>query len=166
VVLVTLAVASTLGWFAYAQFYAQTEMLMIDLAMQGQTSAFIEAQARQYDQRMAIAIVGGIVALAVALGLTGVLITHRVVGPAYKLKRLFQHVIDGHLRLDGRLRKGDELQDVFEVFERMVDSLRSRERAHVARVDALLEQARRDGSSDEIIQSLEALRADLQASLD
>lgn len=166
VVMVTLVVASTLGAIAFEQSHAQTEMLSIDLAMQGETSAFIEARAREYDRNMAVAIVCGILALCGALGVTGVLITHRVVGPAYKLKRLFQHVIDGHLRLEGRLRKGDELQDVFEAYERMIETLRERQRAQIGAVEEVIGLSRSSGASAETLARLEQLRQELKVALD
>jgi methyl-accepting chemotaxis protein len=141
-------------------------MLSIDLAMQGETSAFIEARAREYDRNMSVAIVCGILALCGALGVTGVLITHRVVGPAYKLKRLFQHVIDGHLRLEGRLRKGDELQDVFEAYERMIETLRERQRAQIGAVEEVIGLSRSSGASAETLARLEQLRQELKVALD
>jgi hypothetical protein len=56
------------------------------------------------------------------------------------MKRLLRHVGEGKLVVRERLRKGDELQDFFEVFERMVAELRQRQEAEIARVDGILEK--------------------------
>jgi hypothetical protein len=101
--------------------------MTINLAMAGETADFIEQTAREADQQLLLTIIGGIAILVVSLGITGIMVTHRVVGPAFKMKSLFRHVADGHLKLYGRLREGDELQDVFLEFERMIEKLRWRE---------------------------------------
>lgn len=166
VVVVTLVVASVLGFLAYRESQAQTEMMSIGWAMQGQTSDFIEQQARDYDRNMLLSICGGILALTIALGVVGIFVTHRVVGPAYKMKLLFQHVTDGHLSLKGRLRKGDELQDVFLVYEQMIETLRERQREEIAQLDGGIESARKSGATDEALADLMALRERMQRALD
>jgi geranylgeranyl reductase len=54
----------------------------------------------------------------------GIVFTHKVAGPIFKMKRLLRQVGAGKLVLRERLRKGDELQHFFEVFEEMVAELR------------------------------------------
>ncbi len=162
VVLVTLLVASVLGFLAYRESKAQTEMMSIGWAMEAghaeDTQGFIEERAREYDQNMLMAIVGGILSLTIALGFVGIFITHRVVGPAFKLKRLLQHVANGHLSLGGRLRKGDELQDVFLVLEHMIETLRERQREEIVLLEQGIESARQSGASDAALKDLNALR--------
>src|SRR5690606_42080628 len=72
-------------------------------------------------------LLGGIAVLTLALGFTGIVVTHKMVGPAYKIRMMLAKVADGHLKVDGSLRKGDELQDVFIAFNQMVNNLRSEE---------------------------------------
>ena len=59
--------------------------------------------------------------LVLLLGATGIVITHKVVGPVFKLKRLLRMVGTGKLDIREKLRKGDELEDLFEVFIAMVE---------------------------------------------
>lgn len=170
VVVVTLVVASVLGFLAYRESRAQTEMMSIGWAMEADatddTQGFIEERARAYDRNMLLAIVGGILSLTIALGFVGIYITHKVVGPAFKLKLLLQHVTDGHLSLKGRLRKGDELQDVFLVFETMVETLRARQREEIALLEHGIESAKKSGATDDALSDLTALKARMESALE
>jgi methyl-accepting chemotaxis protein len=169
VVVVTLVVASVLGYVAYQYSRGQTEMLTIDQmasVADPETAAFIEDQARQADQQVLAAIVGGILLLTLTLGFVGIFITHKVVGPAFKMKLLFQHVTDGHLSLKGRLRKGDELQDVFLVFEHMIETLRERQREEIALLESGIESARAAGASEDAVRDLVALKKRMTEALD
>ena len=49
----------------------------------------------------------------------GIVITHRIVGPVHKMKRLLRRVSTGRLAIEERLRKGDELEDLFDTFLQM-----------------------------------------------
>jgi methyl-accepting chemotaxis protein len=166
VVVVTLLVASTLGYLAYQESRAQTEMLTIGMAMQGETEEFIARTAAAYDRNMLLAIIAGVLSLTVALGLTGILVTHRVVGPAYKLKLLMQHVADGHLALKGRLRKGDELQDVFLVFEAMIEKMRQNQRDEIDLLGKAIARAREGGVTDAALHDLDTLKTRMERELD
>jgi hypothetical protein len=54
------------------------------------------------------------------------------------MKRLIRQVGEGKLVVREKLRKGDELQHFFEAFEHMVEDLRGRQRAEIAKVDSIL----------------------------
>ena len=73
----------------------------------------------------------GLGLLVVLIGLLGIYFTHKVVGPIYKMKMLLKQVGAGKLNVQGRLRTGDELQDFFEVFAKMVDKLKDRQQKEV-----------------------------------
>lgn len=166
VVLVTLLVGVVLGGVAYNASSQQTEMLTVDLAMAGQTQEFIEQTARDADRQLLLQIIGGIAFLVVSLGITGIIVTHRVVGPAYKMKSLFRHVADGHLKLYGRLREGDELQDVFTEFERMIEQLRSNQRDEISRLEAVIAEAKGASTPQSVLDSLDALRERMEKELE
>lgn len=165
VVGVTLVVATVLAYVAYDQSRGQTEMMQLNLMESGATEAFIQQAADDYDRNLLIGILGGIAALVISLGITGILITHKVVGPAYKLKRLFHDVAEGHLRVYGKLRKGDELWDVFVAFEKMIDKLRQNQRDEITQLQAVMARARAAGTSEPIVLELEALRLRMEAEL-
>jgi nitrogen fixation/metabolism regulation signal transduction histidine kinase len=103
--------------------------------------------------------------LVVGIGVAGIIVTHRVAGPVYKMKRLLGYVGDGHLMLTEKLRKGDELQHFFDAFEKMVDSLRKRQQNEIAMLDRAV--AGLEGSvPDEQLSQLRALRHEMQNALE
>lgn len=170
VVLVTVLVGGVLGYFAYDYSRGQTQALSIQMMDQpdldAEAMSSIMAQAEARDRQVLYSIVGGIVILAIALGLTGIVVTHRVVGPAYKLRRLLGEVAEGKLHVEGRLRRGDELQEVFEAFARMLESLRSKQATEVSELDAALERAREAGVSEEQLEPIRSVRDKMQRELE
>ena len=123
-------------------------------------------------------LVGGLVALlavlVLAVGVVGIVFTHKVAGPLFKMKRLLREVGAGKLVVRERLRKGDELQHFFEAFEQMVTELRRRQEAEIARVDQILEKLGDAPVStrglkefdDDGIEMLRQLRREMQDQLD
>lgn len=170
VVAVTVLVAGALGYMAYDYSRGQTEALTVAAAMQPdlhpEVAADLEGWARAEDRRVLTGIIVGIVVLALALGVTGIVVTHKVVGPTYKMRRLLREVSAGHLKIEGRLRKGDELQELFHAFEDMVTNLRERQAKEVAMLDVAIEKARHSGASDEALGDLITVRDDMQSQLD
>jgi nitrogen fixation/metabolism regulation signal transduction histidine kinase len=108
----------------------------------------------------------GILCLALALGLTGIVVTHKLVGPAYKIKMLLAEVRDGHLRVEGRLRKGDELRDVFIAFEQMVQSLRAAQTKEIEQLESALARARAMGVPDEALKEIVEVSDRMRRALD
>jgi nitrogen fixation/metabolism regulation signal transduction histidine kinase len=103
--------------------------------------------------------------LVVAIGVAGIIVTHRVAGPIYKMKRLLGYVGEGHLMLTEKLRKGDELQHFFDAFEKMVESLRKRQQNEIALLDRAI--SRLEGTvKDEQLSQLRALRKEMQGALE
>ena len=170
VVAVTVVVAGVLGYFAYDYSRGQTEMMTIQMAMQEDLDPSAEAEIRGFaeeqDRKVLGYIVAGIVLMALTLGLTGIVITHKLVGPAYKMRMQLGKVAEGKLIVQGRLRKGDELQELFEAFEHMVESLRAAQAREIAAIDAALEQARSLGADEKALGAIIEVRNRMQASLD
>jgi methyl-accepting chemotaxis protein len=170
VVGVTLTVASLLGAVAYSESKGQTEALQIQLAVQPdldpQVAAHLDAFGKQRDRQMLAGILAGIALLTLALGLTGIVITHKIIGPAYRIRKLLATVARGHLKVEGALRKGDELQDVFGAFNDMVNTLRTRQSEEIAQLDAALHRARASGIAERDLQPFRSLRDRMQSQLD
>jgi len=183
VVAVTVLVAAVLGYFAYAysrenvarskestEVYTASVLANVtDPELQEQMIAQAEdldVRAQQRHQRMVVGIIAGILILAVTLGLTGIVVTHKVVGPSYKLRRLLRDVADGHLKVEGRLRKGDELQNVFDAFEKMVLALRERQAEEIADLDAALAKSQEAGVADANLEPIRNVRDRMQQALD
>lgn len=84
-----------------------------------------------------IGIIGGIVLVMTALNFViGLLFSHRIAGPVYRLKKAMEQVGEGDLSLLIRLRSGDELHELKDAFNDMVSNLRDK----VKEVDRRLNQ--------------------------
>ena len=101
------------------------------------------------------------VLMGLLLGAIGILITHRVVGPVHKLKRLLRQVGTGRLGIRERLREGDELSDLFETFTQMTYSLKAMQTSRVATLDDTIRDAAESGASPAVMDGLRALRAQM-----
>lgn len=147
VVVVTAIVASIGGVLVYRYSVGQTEAMMVQLlADPGLDPSMVESleqDALAHDRMLLVGIVCAIVLMIVALGLTGIVITHKMAGPVFKLKRLLREVASGDLSPKPGLRKGDELQDLFAAFSEMLQSAREREREALEVLSAL-----HDGKAD------------------
>ncbi len=115
---------------------------------------------------MLVSLVAGLLLLVVLIGILGIYFTHKVVGPIYKMKLLLRQVGDGKLNFHGKLRKGDELQDFFEVFAQMVEKLKDRQRREVAELEAAMVEAKKSGASDDAISKIQHVRDEMNAALD
>jgi nitrogen fixation/metabolism regulation signal transduction histidine kinase len=105
-------------------------------------------------------------ALVVLLGVMGVVITHRIVGPVHKMKKLLRRVSTGRLAIEERLRRGDELEDLFDTFLQMTYSLRAMQAARLKTLDATLRRAEVTGAADDVLAGLRALRAQMVLGLE
>jgi len=187
VVLVTTLVAGGVGgWLGYEAYNYSRGMSDMLLMQQGgmmedvddELHALLENEARERDVEVRNQIILGIVLLvvilALALGFTGIVVTHKVVGPAYKLKLQLGDVAGGNLNVHGGFRKGDELQEVGEAFKAMVTALRERREAEIAELDRIREAAERAQSADEgsvaddadLVEQIDALRDRMHVPLD
>jgi nitrogen fixation/metabolism regulation signal transduction histidine kinase len=115
---------------------------------------------------MLYALVGGLAAMVVLIGMLGIYFTHKVAGPIYKMKLLLKQVGDGKLTFQGKLRKGDELQDFFETFTSMVENLRDRQAKEVAELSEAIEGARKAGAAEEEIAKVMHVRDEMQKALE
>lgn len=101
----------------------------------------LRAKAVSMEEQQRIFLVGlwiMLTLLVVTIGVAGIIFTHKIAGPVFKMKRLLRQVGEGKLVLRERLRKGDELQHFFEAFEKMVEALREHQKGEIAKVDAII----------------------------
>jgi methyl-accepting chemotaxis protein len=106
-----------------------------------------------------------LVLMVIGIGLAGILVTHRIVGPVFKVKRHLREVRDGHLKIPGKLRPGDELVDLFETFEEMVRALRSRQEQEIAMLDRAIASLEGKAAPD-ALEPLHALRREMSDALE
>ncbi|WP_437930799.1 HAMP domain-containing protein [Sorangium sp. So ce291] len=148
-----------------------------DAAMLQQRAEALGRQAADvaHNQQMLLRLIVALLSLLVlGVGVAGIVFTHKIAGPIFKMKRLLRQVGEGKLVVRERLRKGDELQHFFEAFEKMVEDLRARQQSKIAKMDAVLEKlesdARAQSGSLEIdpegLAQLKRLRSEMQEQLD
>jgi hypothetical protein len=126
-----------------------------DVALaQGQTqleanSVALREQSQRIERgyvRLAVLVVLALVLLVFGIGLAGVVVTHKVAGPVYKMKLLLGDLGRGQFRVVARLRKGDELQHFFDAFNDMAAQLGRRQEEEIQQIDGVIEMLRGDGN--------------------
>ncbi len=94
------------------------------------------------DHWLLLAIGGIAVATAAALGLLGLVLTHHVAGPVFVMSHYLSALAQGRFPKMRPLRRGDELKDFFQLFQRAVTVLREREARHAAVVEEAIRRTR------------------------
>jgi hypothetical protein len=89
------------------------------------------------DHRMLAIILLASLAVALTLGLLGILITHRIAGPVLVLSRYAEALAEGTYPPMRALRKNDELKEYFELFRRAVERMKERDAAELADLEAI-----------------------------
>ncbi|HMR74402.1 MAG TPA: HAMP domain-containing protein [Polyangiaceae bacterium] len=86
--------------------------------------------------------------LVIGIGLAGIVVTHKVAGPIFKMKRQMGELGEGSFKVPYGLRKGDELVEFFEAYSDTVRKLRKREEDNLellkAGIGSLPEGAEKD----------------------
>jgi hypothetical protein len=91
------------------------------------TAQELQQQFANSDRIVLWGIIGFGIVLVLSISAVGILITHKVVGPLYKISSLFARVRDNRMSpAPAGLRKGDELQDFYTGFREMHEAVRER----------------------------------------
>ncbi len=144
-----------------AELEAEQKRLQQDAAALENQTKYLETQQRK---TLWILIVG-LALLVIAIAFTGIIATHKIAGPVFKMSGLLRRVGQGELQVHSGLRKGDELRDFFETFRQMVDSLRERHQASIDRLDEAIGGL--EGEVDEAkLAPLKELRAQMAERLE
>ena len=100
--------------------------------------------------------------LAGALGLLGVVVTHRVAGPVFVMGHYMRVLSEGRFPRMRTLRRSDELKPFFRTFIEAVEAMKAREARHAAVLsDALQRMCAASARSPELAPAIEALSAAL-----
>jgi hypothetical protein len=73
--------------------------------------------------------------LSLVLAAYGIVLTHKVAGPLFKVTNHLDKIRDGKLGVVYNLRKGDQLVEFFEHFKGAHDALRTRTQEDIALID-------------------------------
>ncbi len=147
-----LAVAVVFGLWLH-QAHAQATSL---LAPDPETRALVERS----DRLLLAAFAAIAVLLAAALGLLGVLITHRVAGPVFVMGHYLKVLAEGRFPRMRTLRRSDELKGFFRTFIDAVDRLKVREARHAALLEDAVQRMRAAAArTPELQPAIDALAA-------
>jgi nitrogen fixation/metabolism regulation signal transduction histidine kinase len=144
-----------------AQLQAEQRTLEMNAKALEQRAVQLAAQ----KDKMFLGLVAVLSLLVIGVSLAGIVVTHRVAGPIFKMKRLLAHVGEGHLRMREKLRKGDELQHFFVAFERMVESLRQRQQQEIDKLSEAIGVLEKTVPADQLDRLL-MLRREMQGALE
>ena len=118
----------------------------------------------QRERHLLAAVIAGLALMVVLIGLLGIYFTHKVAGPVFKMSQLLKHMGTGNLRIEGRLRRGDELKAFFDTFTQMVSALRDHEKRRLDDVEAAIRALER-GETAEAALLLDRVRSALRDSV-
>lgn len=136
-----------------AQLVAQAESLKSE-----------SSSLKAFQSRMMLTLLGVMLLLVVGIFVAGIIVTHKVAGPIFKMKRMIRDVGEGRLKIPGKLRKGDELVHFFDAFDTMVRSLRARQENEIAMLESAIAQL--EGKADAgALKPLLDLKREMQDSL-
>lgn len=134
-------------------------VVKVNNAPAGGEAEFYQESFDDESNRITLVLVVSLVVFLLVLAIVWVYLTHRIAGPVYKLKLLFSKIDGKNLRIESRLRKGDELQDAFESFERMVARLRKDRERRAAKLSEIAEAI--EGENEESAKQLRKLGSEL-----
>jgi hypothetical protein len=119
------------GLLAFLLFYPL--MVEFEAAGSSQEQFWIAQQVLSLHQRFW----PSMLAVALLASLQSLFVTHRVVGPAFHLRRVIQGLAEGKIDLRARLRRWDRLKDVEAALNGLADRMQEREEERLRRDTAL-----------------------------
>jgi hypothetical protein len=143
------------------RLHAQQTRLVKQAADLKEQSA--ELAARQ--KAMLYTLCGALALLVVLIGAAGIVVTHRVAGPIFKMRVNLKNVADGRLRVPTPLRKGDELVEFFDTYRAMVIALRERQEGEIGKLVKAITTLEPKAEAGEL-EPLYTLLRDMEAELE
>jgi hypothetical protein len=161
IVVVAIFLTAGLGFKMYQATRDVSKVILWTSLVDPASADELQSQFANSDRVVLWGIVGFGVVLILSISAVGILITHKVAGPLYKIATFFGRVRDNRLGpAPANLRKGDELQEFYLAFKDMHSSLRARAEDDVriiGNVVSVLETAP-DARSPALARALDDLR--------
>lgn len=158
IVLVAAALTGALGYFWYAEMRTASRIVEVQaLGMSEDDAREVKSDLQARDRTRLLVLVGFGVVLVVFLTGYGIVFTHKVAGPLFKIGRHMRDIRDENLQPVFALRKGDQLQEFWRVFKEMHSALRERQQREAERLSQVADAL--DGADDaERAAQLKAIR--------
>jgi hypothetical protein len=149
---VGVVVALAFGLWIWQAHLQVSELAAVDPAIR----PLIEAS----DRNLLVIFLGIAVLMAGALGLVGILVTHRVAGPIFVMGHYMSVLAQGRYPRMRTLRQRDELKGFFQNFLEAVATLKQREASHAAVLEDAVARMRAAASrAPELAPAIDALEA-------
>jgi hypothetical protein len=159
IVAIAAVVSTVLGYLLLRSYWEMNEV--IDLAS---LSPEVNDKLNSDDARKVFKITIAFLVVEVGgLGIMGLLITHRVVGPVFVLHRHLSTLLEGKFPNPRPLRQGDEFRETFETFTALIESLKKREAEDVGTLKSVLDAAKAKGMSEAELAPLQKMLDEKQA---
>jgi hypothetical protein len=127
IVIVAVFLTAGLGYKMYQATRDISKVIELSGMADPSVADELQGQFAASDRWVLWGIVGFGVVLVISIGAVGILITHKVAGPLFKIASFFARVRDNRIGpLPAGLRKGDELQEFYASFLDMHQAIRLR----------------------------------------
>jgi hypothetical protein len=127
IVIVAVFLTAGLGYKMYQATRDISKVIELSGMADPSVADELQGQFAASDRWVLWGIVGFGVVLVISIGAVGILITHKVAGPLFKISSFFARIRDNRIGpLPASLRKGDELQEFYASFLDMHQALRLR----------------------------------------
>jgi hypothetical protein len=127
IVIVAVFLTAGLGYKMWQATRDVSTVILMTGLVDPASAEVLQSQFSNSDRVVLWGIVGFGLVLVLSIGAVGILITHKVAGPLYKMTTYFGRVRENRLGPAPKsLRKGDELQDFYVAFRDMHQAIRER----------------------------------------
>ena len=127
IVIVAVFLTAGLGYKMYQATRDISKVIELSGMADPSVAEELQGQFAASDRWVLWGIVGFGVVLVISIGAVGILITHKVAGPLFKISSFFARIRDNRMGpLPSGLRKGDELQEFYASFLDMHQALRGK----------------------------------------
>jgi hypothetical protein len=127
IVIVAVVLTIILGFRIYQATQDTSKVILWTGLVDPATAQELQTQFAQSDRTVVWGIIGFGIILVLSIGGVGILLTHKVAGPLYKISSFFGRIRDNRLGpAPAKLRKGDELQNFYLSFRDMHQAIRGR----------------------------------------
>src|SRR5258706_6090876 len=148
---ISLALTAGLGYFVINK--PQEASRLVAVRAMAPTDELAQELVRQFarnDRLYVIVLIAFGLVMSLILAGYGIVLTHKVAGPLFKVTLYLDKIRDGKLGTVYNLRKGDELVEFFEHFKAAHDALRQRTEADIALLDRAIAAAGAGPLGDEL----------------
>ncbi|MCA9673164.1 MAG: hypothetical protein KC503_46545 [Myxococcales bacterium] len=138
-VLLTAMLTTALGFFWYAEMRKASSVIRINaISTLGKPAATqLDDELARQDRTRLLILVGFATLFALLICAYGIVMTHKIAGPLFKIKRYINDIEQNRLDELWPLRRTDQLQEFFTAFRDMHGALRARVEGDVAALEAL-----------------------------